>query len=192
MNPLLQNTINVLPDILAQNAPSMMRRMLAAMQHGMAQDNQLPNAAYSTLLLKVSEPDLVREFAVAIKHAVEASKLEASNRGQFASSLSMSLEPLEDTAGNASTDFLPATASFNALTAHAKKLGVTGLSLYKKELFLAALKDTFVRARIDGQEVNKIMPYANRALCAELVNVYGKLNAVQRDAAVVTREASSC
>lgn len=192
MEPTFKNTIDRLPEILLRNAPSMMKRMVATIQQTIAQDGQLANASYSALLLKVSEPDLVREFEVAMKKLAIAIERETSQPALSTAGLSLSLEPLEAVAAVSEADFLTSTAQFDVLSAHAKSLGVTGVNAYKKDLFVTALKNAFTQAHIDGHEVAKLMPYALRALNTELVNIYGKLNAVQRDAAPAPQETSAC
>ena len=183
MKQSLKNTIECLPEILLRNAPSMMRRLLAAIQEAMAKDSQLPNAAYSALLLKMSEPELVREFEAALKPLLITVKHEAGKPGLSTGGLSLSLEPLEATAAAPDLEFQTSTAVFDTLNTHARQLGVTGVGAYNKDLFLTALKNAFVQARIDPLEVTKLMPMILRALNAELVNVYGKLNSVQRETA---------
>jgi hypothetical protein len=175
MNDALKTQLSLLPDALSQSAPSIMQSMVANMQSQISRDLQLVNASYSLLLLKLSEPDLSREFGVALREAMGAVKTGAHKANAFSGGLSLSLELIDDDAPDSEDDFSASTAQFNRLSAHAKSIGVAGFGAFTKEVFLNALKEAFVKARIDSTEVTKLMPYARRALDAELTKVYAKL-----------------
>lgn len=179
MKETLKKTVDRLPDIMAKNARTMMRRMVVAMNEEMARNIEEANASYSALLLKVSEADLVDAFEVALKDAMASLKGTPAKPAKFAdSTLPLSLELADDANSSAQDDFLACTVLFDTLRANAKKLGVGGISPFSKDIFLTALKDAFTKSRIDSAEIGKLMPYARRALNRELLAVYDKLNAL--------------
>ena len=175
MSETRNNAIDFLPGMLSQNAQSMMRRMVLAMQEEMAQDRQLANSSYCALLLKLSEPDLVREFDVAIKSAMTAIKKGSNHAEIFTANLSLSLEPVDDAVDSSINDFASSAALFDQLCSVELEHKIESVEAFSKDVFLAALKDAFLKSRIDNTEAAKIMPYARRALNAELVELYGKL-----------------
>ena len=175
MSETRNNAIDFLPGMLSQNAQSMMRRMVLAMQEEMAQDRQLVNSSYCALLLKLSEPDLVREFDVAIKSAMISIKQSSNQTGIFTADLSLSLEPVDDAVDSSINDFASSAALFGKLCSVELEHKIESVEAFSKDVFLAALKDAFLKSRIDNTEAAKIMPYARRALNAELVELYGKL-----------------
>lgn len=180
MKKTLKNTIRLLPEILVKNAQSMMRRMIAAMQNEITQDSRLANASYSALLLKVSEAELIHEFDVAIRDAMKTTAFDPNKTGVTATDLSMSLELVDDEAKSSKEDFRTSTALFSTLCANARNVGVAGVDAFNKDVFLIPLKNAFEKSRIDSEEMAKLMPYARRALNSELLNVYGKLDALER------------
>ena len=174
MSETRNNAIDFLPGMLLQNAQSMMRRMVLSMQEEMAQDRQLANSSYCALLLKLSEPDLVREFDVAIKSAMTS--IKNSNQTEiFTADLSLSLEPVDDIVDSSASDFASSAALFGKLCSVEPERKIESVEAFSKDVFLVALKDAFLKSRIDSTEAAKIMPYARRALNAELVDLYGKL-----------------
>lgn len=175
MSETRNNAIDFLPGMLSQNAQSMMRRMVLAMQEEMAQDRQLVNSSYCALLLKLSEPDLVREFDVAIKSAMTSIKNGSNQTEIFTADLSLSLEPVDDAVDSSASDFASSAALFGKLCSVELEHKIESVEAFSKDVFLAALKDAFLKSRIDSTEAAKIMPYARRALNAELVELYGKL-----------------
>lgn len=176
MKETLQKAIDVLPEKVSQDAQSMMRRMVAAMQIDVAQDRQLVNASYCSLLLKLSEADLVREFDLAIQDAMRSIRTGAGKANAFAGGLSLSMSPIDDTETASNDDFSSSTALFKNICAKAKGYQVEGALAFEKEIFLAALRDAFTKARVGSAEVASLLPAARRALNTELVDLYGKLD----------------
>lgn len=126
MNAKLKTTISQLPEILSRNAPTMMRRMVVAIQAAIAQDQNLANASYSALLLKLSEADLVREFEVAIKDAAGQIRAGSGTDGHSLSG-GLSLELANDLDTSATDDLLTSSASFEKLKARAYEQQVKAL-----------------------------------------------------------------
>ncbi len=178
MKEALKNAIDGLPENLSQDAPSMMRRMLVAMHADIAQDGQLANASYCSLLLRLSEPDLVREFDLAMKDAMHSIKAGASRMEFLSSGLSLSMTPIDGRQTTLHDDFGSSAALFKKICAKAADHGVEGLAAFNQDLFLAAVKDAFRKSRIDNSEAASLLPYAQRALNAELMGLYGKLDAL--------------
>lgn len=178
MKETLKNAIAVLPGEVAQGAQSMMRRMVAAMQNELAQDRVLANASYCSLLLKLSETDLVREFDLAIKEAMSSIRVGSGQTDVFAGGLSLSMTLIDDAESNAKSDFLTSTALYEKICAKAAAYQPEGLLACNKDVFLAALKASFLKARIGGTEVADLLPAARRALNAELVSLYSKLDSL--------------
>lgn len=175
MSETLQRTVSKLPEILHKNAPSMMQRMVDAMQQAIAADPQLGPSSYCALLLKMSCADLAREYDRALGESLSAiNQLSA----QGSSSRWLSIEPLEAGAALSDGEFSRSTASFDKLRTRASGLGVKGLAAYGKDLFLAALNEAFGRARIDPIEAEKMMPFARQALDAELAKLYARLDSL--------------
>lgn len=178
MKETLKNAIAVLPGEVTQGAQSMMRRMVAAMQNELAQDRVLANASYCSLLLKLSETDLVREFDLAIKEAMSSIRVGSGQTDVFAGGLSLSMTLIDDAESNAKSDFSTSTALYEKICAKAGAYQPEGLLACNKDVFLAALKASFLKARIGGTEVADLLPAARRALNAELVSLYSKLDSL--------------
>lgn len=174
MSETLKKTVGSMPQILHKNAKSMMQRMVDAMQEAIAADPQLGPSCYCALLLKMSSGDLGREYERALGESLGAIKPSGSG----SSSQWLSIEPLEAAAALSAHDFAGSTALFEKLRARATGLGVKGLGAYGKDLFLAALKEAFDRSGIDLAEVERLMPFARRALDAELAKFYAKLDSL--------------
>ncbi len=175
MSETLKRTVGNLPAILHKNAPAMMQRMVDVMQQAIAADPQLGPASYCALLLKMSSPDLAREYDRALGDSLGALN-EPSVAG--ASSRWLSIEPLDAAAAQSDRDFASSIALFDRLKTRASGLGVKGLGAYGKDLFLAALNEAFARSRIDPAEAEKLMPFARQALNAELAKFYAKLDSL--------------
>ena len=179
MNSPLKKAIDRLPDIMLKNAASMMQRMILTTQNNMTQDPALANAAYCALMLKMSAPDLIREFHAAMEQAMQSLKASAGKSGLFSGGLSLSLELETDASADTSVnDLQPASAAFDTLCACARAHQLEVSSAFGPDIFLTVLKDAFAKSRIDSTEAQKIMPYARSALNTELVNLYGKLGAL--------------
>jgi hypothetical protein len=148
------------------------------MHAAVTQDAQLENAAYSALLLKVSENELVQRFELSLKETLESVGAghdgdESQNPVRF-----LSIEPEEKPDPAVEAAFSASDALFQKLCGKAAANKVSGLAPYGKELFLNAVRTTFSKSRIEGTEVTRLMPYACRALDAELLKVYRKLDAI--------------
>lgn len=176
MKETLKKAIDVLPEYLLQDAQSMMRRMVAAMQIDVAQDRQLANASYCSLLLKLSEADLVREFDLAIQEAMRSIKASPGKANVFAAGLSLSMTPIDDTQTGSNDDFSTSAALFKKICDEASECKIEGALAFDKEIFLAALRVAFAKARVGSDEVASLLPAARRALNTELVHLYGKLD----------------
>jgi hypothetical protein len=70
------------------------------------------------------------------------------------------------------------TEIFDRIIDRAQAQGVKGLEAYGKNFFLEPMREALVKARIDEANVIRIMPYACRALDAELASFYRRLEAV--------------
>ena len=182
MQEALQNAIDRLPELLVKYAPSMMRRIIAAMQEEITQRGQLANPSYKTLLLKMSEADLVREFEIAIKDAMQSVKSKPARQDARADGPSLLLELFDEESASLIADFRGSSDLFEALRGKARKLGATGIDSFGKDAFLKALKAAFDKSRIEPEVMTDLMPYARRALSGELLKVYGKLDALGADA----------
>lgn len=176
MKEALQRAIDRLPDVLVSYAPSMMRRIVIAMQEQITRGGQLGNPSYSNLLVKTAEPDLVREFNAAINEAMQSIKARSAANGPIDTGPAVLLELFDEESASSIADLATSTDRFAALRSKARKLGATGIDRYAKDVFLKALNAAFAKARIDPEEMTDLMPYARRALNAELLKVYGKLD----------------
>ena len=146
-----------------------MLRIVTSMQAEIAQDDNLDNRSYSGLILRLSEPDLVREFAALMKESVAA--LGADDPS---CEFSFSLAPVDLIDSN-TNDFAASTALFKHLCSSPDKVLVRAVSSFTKDFFMNPLEDAFKRARIDSAEARKMMPHARRALNVELLQFYGLL-----------------
>jgi hypothetical protein len=170
----LKTTIDRLPELLQKNAPTMMRRMVARMKAGIARDDLAGDLSHGGLFLRVGEEDLVLAFADTIKEA-----FAPRERGRFDSSILMSLE-LEDEKAAVADPFESSTASFQELCKTAQGLGIQGTERYRKDTFVAAMKDAFAHSRMDAMATEQLMPHAKAALNAELAALYTQLEAISR------------
>ncbi len=177
MNSPLKKAIDHLPEIMMKNAASMMQRMILTTQNNMTQDPALANAAYCALMLKMSAPDLIREFHAAMEQAMQSLKASAGKSGLFGGGLSLELES-DASADTSVNDLQPASAAFDTLCACARAHQLEVSSAFGPDIFLTVLKDAFAKSRIDSTEAQKMIPYARSALNTELVNLYGKLGAL--------------
>ncbi|MEP6792349.1 MAG: hypothetical protein ABI907_13330 [Ramlibacter sp.] len=176
MSEILKKTITQLPQILAKNAPSMMQRMVVAMQSAIAADTQPGASSYGALLLKMSSDDLVREFDLAIRASMDA--LQQGPGGLAAFGLGLSIEPLDEAATVDDADFHSSAVLFDKLCAKADALGVDGLRTYGKDLFLAAFNDALAKSRIEPADAQKLVSFGRKALNDELLKLYEKLDAL--------------
>jgi hypothetical protein len=171
MNPSAAS-VGLFSELLLHDAPSMMRRMVAALQAEVA---PLSNASYCTLLLKLSENDLAREFSAGIKGAMVAGNGDEGFAKTEAAGLSFSLEPLEPTELASKDDLATSAALLATLKAGANGQRAVGEELLAKDFFPDLLKSIFEKARIEGSESATLMPLARRALNAELVALYKRV-----------------
>lgn len=138
----------------------------------------MANASYCALLLRLSEPDLVREFDVAIKDAMRSIKAGSSRMDVLSGGLSLSMTPINGAQTSSHDEFRMSTALLEKVCAKAGEYKLEGAAAFNKDIFLAALKDAFLKARIGSAEVASLLPSAQRALNAELVSVYGRLDSL--------------
>jgi hypothetical protein len=171
MNPSAASA-GLFSELLLHDAPAMMRRMVAGLQSEVV---PLSNASYCTLLLKLSENDLVREFAAGINGAMAAGGGDEGFAKTEAAGLSFSLEPLEPTELASKDDLATSAALLAQLKAAADGHSVVGAGLLTKDFFPDLLKSIFEKARIEGSESATLMPLARRALNAELVALYKRV-----------------
>lgn len=181
MNSVLQQTIDRLPAILVNYAPSMIQRMLVSMKAMIVERGHQANASHAVLFLKVGEADLVRAFPEAMAQAVEVVRQKIERRR--GSPPSLALEMFGDVPAHPADDFKSSDEAFSSLCTKAAECGVIGCDAYDKDLFLDSMRQAFERSRMDGQAVAELMPYARRALDAELCKVYGKLASVRSGSA---------
>jgi hypothetical protein len=144
----------------------LMRRIIVSMQSVITHDNTLENRSYCELMLRLSEPDLVREFAVAMTEAVASIGINA-----FPCDFSFELMPPE-LADTEASDFVTSNAKYKQLCASPEKLIARTVSPFNKDFFLNPLEDAFKKARIGSTEIKRMMPYARRALDQELLQFY--------------------
>ena len=178
MSDTLKRTIGHLPELLIKNAETMMQRMVDFMLNVVSSDPQLGPSSYLALLLKMSTEDLVSEFEQALTESMVEIQRSAEKPGGPDSGLGLSMQPLDAGDAHAEEDFARSNLLFTKLLAKTKALGITGLAPYRKDIFLAAINDAFVQSRIDADAVKKLMPLARKALNAEMVRLYEKLNAL--------------
>jgi len=177
MSETFKKTVARLPEIVARNAGSMMQRMVQAMQQEIASDLRFEKATACTLVLKVASDHLVREFDLAVRAAMDKIKSRAGKPPEFsASNLTLEVEPTgPDTVA---ADLHGCTVAFRSLCAKADLLDVDGVDAFNKEVLLAAVEKAFRKARVEPEAASAILPYARRALNAELLNLYRRLEAL--------------
>lgn len=149
-----------------RDSQSLMMRISASMQTEIAQDNTLENRSYCGLILRLSEPDLVREFVAAMNEAVASKAVD-----EFSCEFTFSLSPV-DFADSTANDFASSTTLYKQLCATPGGGLARSVSLFTRDFFLNPLVNAFNRARIDSAEVKKMMPFARRALNLELLQFY--------------------
>jgi hypothetical protein len=162
MNDSLQQAFNRLPQVLEKNGPEMMRRMVARMKAKLASGERPGDVSHGLLFLKVGEADLVREFAAAIGSTFVRNELS-----DFAG---LSLEPeggrLDD------SEFASSDAAFDRLEATLAGLRVHGVERYARSKFLDALRDAFIRSRMDERATRELAHCARLELNTELQSLY--------------------
>lgn len=178
MSALFQQTVARLPEILVKNAGPMMRRVVAAMQVSIEADRQLADASYCVLLLKMSADELANGFERSVRESMDALHQRDAGQNFSATGFSLAIEPVEDDVSTEKADFLAATEAFSKLLAKGKALGVGGLRNYDRDVLFTCLKQAMARSRMSAQEVQRVLPYARRALNDELVRLYAKLEAL--------------
>lgn len=178
MSEVFKQTVQRLPDILVKNAGPMMQRIVLAMQKAIAEDQQLPDASYCVLLLKMAADDLAAGFERSIRESMDALRSSDAQPGFTATSFSLAIEDTSHEAAAERADFQAATAAFDRFAARGKSLGMRGLRSYDKDVLWTCLKQAFAKSRVSAEEASKVLPYARRALNDELVRLYAKLEAL--------------
>lgn len=166
MESTLQQAFDRLPQALEQNAPAMMKRMVAHMRTQLSASAHADVLSHGMLFLKVAEADLVREFVEAT--VATFTRLEPSEFG------GLSLEPEGGRPNN--DEFATSDAAFDKLCANAAALRVHGVDRYEKNKFMGAMMDAFARSRMDERATTQLLPFAKSALNAELRVLYTKLD----------------
>jgi hypothetical protein len=128
------------------------------------------------LVLKLSAPDLEREFKLALEAALKTVKPDSGKQDMFQGGLTLSLEPLDGPVDNLDDDFSSSIALFERVRAKAREQKLEGMDRFNKDVFLNALRDAFAKARVEQAEIAKLMPCAGRALNTELLAIYRRLD----------------
>ena len=178
MSDIFKKTVDHLPEILVKNASAMMLRMVAVMQQAVAADQQMENAAYCALVLKMTAENLAEQFDLAVRESMAAIRRDGGNAQFSATGLSLSIEAEDDATSSVVADFQSSTAAFDRVCAKASGLGVRGVRLYNKDVLLACVNEAFAKSRVDPSEAAKVLPFARRALNDELLRLYAKLDAL--------------
>ena len=174
MENKFKTTIDRLPELLKKNAAAMMQRMTAQIKAEMIRHDPAGNLAHAVLLLRVGEADLAVAFVDAV-----AETFAPRERGRFDFSMPMSLD-LEEEQVAGTDPFASSTAAFDILCDTAEELGIPGVQRYSKDVFLGAVKDAFVRSRMDATTTEHLLPFVKTALDAELARLYAQLAALGR------------
>lgn len=119
---------------------------------------------------------MAREFLTELNQAA-AHRGRAKAASAPPSDFGLVLEPM-GTADPSLDTMQRSTELFGRVVANATALGVHGVEAYGKEFFLGPLREAMVKARIDEEVIARMMPYACRALDAELVPLYERLDSV--------------
>ena len=172
MEHKLKTTIDRLPELLKKNAGAMMQRMTARLKAELIRHDPAGNLAHAALLLRVGEDDLAVAFIDAVSET-----FAPQERGGFDFSIPMSLE-LDDEQVAGTDPFASSTAAFHILCDTAEELGIHSVQRYGKDVFLGAVKDAFVRSRMDATTTEHLMPFVKIALDAELARLYAQLAAL--------------
>lgn len=179
----LQRIVAQMPQTLSRDAPAMIGRTVEALQALLARDAHLPNISYCSLLVRLGTTDLTREFVAALSDAASQLSRPAKASAAGMSTFGLSLELVGGADVDPSRDTMrESTELFQQVLAAAKAQGVRGLEAYGKDFFLAALRRAFLSSRFDEENVTRLMPYACRALDAELLRLYRGIDTVSRSA----------
>lgn len=177
MNEKLKTAVARMSDIVAEAAPAMVDRIVKAIQSALALDAQLPHIGYCSLLLKVGAADVSREFLADLNKAAAKRRRAPDAPRAPTSVFGLWLEPMGE--ADPSVQIMQkSTGIFDRLVDKAQAQGIQGLEAYGKNFFLEPLREALVKARIDDENVTRIMPYACRALDAELASFYGRIEAL--------------
>ena len=174
MKETLERAVAQMPDTIAQSAPAMVGRIVEAMQLALARDAQLPNMSYCSLLMKLGANDVTRAFLADLSEAVAQLRKPVNPAAAATSMAGLWLEPIGEADPSLDT-MQQSTELFGRVAAKAKALGVKGIDAYGKAFFLGPLHQALGKARIDDENIARIMPYACRALDAELVSLYRRI-----------------
>lgn len=176
MPDALKSANSFTPENLVRQAPVMIGRIIDHMQAALARDGNLPNVPYCALLVKLGANDLAREFTQSLRLGLATLTEETlSPAPMFTLELT-----LTDAPDPAVETMRQSSALFEQLCANAKTLGIKGMDAVGKNIFLTALREALVKARIDEANVGHLMPYACQALDVELVALYHRVNAEMR------------
>ena len=178
MQDAVKISLAKLPEQVIGYAPTMAARAVATMHQQLARDAHLPQMSYAGLLVKLGASDLARGFVAHLSDTLRGKSAAQPQPAFAASTISrMSLE-LQATDGPdlAMLALQASSDRFKALNIRAKSLGLREFRVYGKDLFLAALREGFVMARIDDSNVALLRPYACGALNAELVALYERFD----------------
>ena len=177
MKETLQSAVAQMPETIAQGAPLMVGRIVEAMQLALARDAQLPNMSYCSLLMKLGANDVTREFLADLSEAVVQLRKPVNPSAAATSVAYLWLEPIGEV--DPSLDAMQqSTELFGRVVAKAKALGVKGVEAYGKAFFVGPVRQALVKARVDDVNISRIMPYACRALDAELVSLYSHMESL--------------
>jgi uncharacterized protein YigA (DUF484 family) len=174
MKEMLESAVAQMPDAIAKSAPAMVSRIVEAMQLALARDAQLPNMSYCALLMKLGANDVTRAFLADLSEAVAQLRKPLNPAAAATSMAGLWLEPIGEADPSLDT-MQQSNELFGRVVAKARALGVKGVDAYGKAFFLGPLNQALVKARIDDVNIARIMPYACRALDAELVSLYSRM-----------------
>ena len=174
MQDAVKNSLAKLPEQVIGYVPTMVARAIATMQQHLERDAHLPQMSYVGLLVKLGASDLARGFVAHLTDTLRGKSAAQPQPAFAASTISgMSLELQAADGPDLATLALQASSDrFKALNIRAKSLGLREFRVYGKDLFLSALREGFVMARIDDSNGALLMPYACGALNVELVTLY--------------------
>ena len=178
MQEAVKRSLAKLPEQISGHAPTLVARVLAALQERLARDAHLPKVSHAALMIKLGANDVAQGFAAHVSDTLSG-KAPAPETAVFAVSTisGMTLEAMEGP--DSATLALKACGErFKAVRARAKRMGLRDFRPYKPELFLAALREGFARARIDADNQALLMPYAGAALDGELQALYARFDAM--------------
>ena len=175
MQDVVKSSLTKLPEKIVAYAPTMIGRVVDNMQITLGRDAHLPNISYCALLVKLGAADIAREFTAHLDHVLTGAAVPPQDTSFSTTISSLPLELLSADGPDPSVQALRASSDlFDTVAAKAKVLGIKDFRIYGKKLFLAALRQGFTKARIDEENIARLLPYACSALDTELVTLYGR------------------